>query len=158
MLGNAGRRRYVAPMTLFSPRLPHVLTRADLAELIAPTYARETGIGPELALERTTRALKATSLVNKLYDAISPALVTAQGERSEDKLMDALSKAVVKRSSKIKAAPATPQLSAVIVLLNVELGLAPDAMRATLESGKGGELLKQGFAALGKHLVEHLVG
>jgi len=145
-------------VALFSHRLPHVLTRADLADLLAPTYAREGNVSEELAHERMARALKSSGVPDRLYAAISTALVSAQGSKTQDAVMDALSKAVPKRCGKIGAAPSTPALSAVTVLLNIELGLAPGDLRSTLESDKGRVLLDRGFRALGKYLVEQLIG
>lgn len=144
-------------MTLFSRRLPHVLTRADLAYLLLPTYEREANVGEELAHERLTRALNKQGLADKIYEAVSTALVSVQGTRGEDTLMNAMSKAVPKRRANIKAAPSTPALSAVTVWINVEIGVAPEELRAALESGKGLKLLEQGFRGLGKFLVEQLV-
>jgi len=71
--------------------------------------------------------------------------------------MDALSKAVPKKLGKIGAAKATPALSAIAVLFNIEIGLAPAELRATLESDKGKKLLDQGFQTLGEYLVKQLV-
>ncbi len=144
-------------MTLFSPRLPHVLTRADLADFLSPTYAREANVSEELAQERMTRALKSSAVPDRLYEAISTALESVRGSRTPDAVMDTLSKAVPKRLGKIEAAPSTPPLSAVTVLLNIELGLAPGDLRATLESDRGRTLLNRGFRALGEFLVKQLV-
>jgi hypothetical protein len=44
-----------------------------------------------------------------------------------------------------------------MVRLNLEIGLAPESMRATLASGKGKELLEEGIRALGAHLLEGLL-
>ena len=144
-------------MALFSPRLPHVLTRADLAHLLSSTYAREVAISEELAHERLDRALKRDGLPNRIYEAVSAALTLVQGSRTEDALIDALSKAVPKRIGKIQAAPPSASLSAVTVWINLELGEAPENLRATLETDKGRVLLDRGFQGLGKYLVDQLV-
>ena len=148
---------YVPRVTLFSQRLPHVLTRSDLAYMLAPTYAREVGVSEELAHERMVRALKSQALCDKIYDAVSDALVAVQGSKTEDKLMDELSKAVPKRIGKIEAAPTTPPLSAVMVWLNIEIGLAQEDLRATLQSERGRTLLKQGFRGVAESLVKQLI-
>jgi len=145
-------------VALISNRLPHVLTRSDLAELLTPTYAREVGVSDELALERMARALKNSGIADKLYNAVSGALVAVRGERTEDALMDGLSKAVPKKLRKVRAAPGTPALTAVTVWVNVEIGLASEDLRGTLESGKGRTLLDQGFRVLGEFLVKQLLG
>lgn len=145
-------------MVIFSRRLPHVLTRADLAMLVAPTYAKALSVDEEEALERMTRALERPGVADDLYRGISEALWQTKGPRtSEDDLMDRLSRGVRARRARAKAAPSTPALSAVMVRVNLELGLAPEQMRATLESEKGRALLEQGLREIGAHLVKDLL-
>ncbi len=145
-------------MPLFSRRLPHVLSRADLAVLLAPTYAQALSVDEEEALERVTRALERPAVADDLYRGISEALRQAKGPRtSEDDLMDRLSRGVQARRRRARAAPSSGALSAVMVRLNLELGLAPEQMRATLESDKGRALLEEGLRALGEHLVKELL-
>jgi hypothetical protein len=57
----------------------------------------------------------------------------------------------------VKPAPDHPGIAAVLVRLNLEIGLAPESMRATLETEKGRAVLEAGLAALGKHLVKELL-
>ncbi len=144
-------------MTYFSRRLPHVLTRADLAALVAPTYAAAADVDDDEALERMARAFASAGVADDFYRHVSLALTAAQGSRSEDELMDKLGKSVPKRRGRIKALASTPALSAVMVRLNLELGLAPEQLRATLEAEKGRALLEQGLRALGAHLVKDLL-
>jgi hypothetical protein len=145
-------------VTLYSRRLPHVLTRADLATALAPTYASSLDVDEEEAHERLTRALERSSVADELYEGISAALSDVKGPRtSEDAVMDKLSKGVQARRGRVKAAPATPGLSAVLVRINLELGLAPDQMRAMLATEKGQALLDDGLRALGAHLAKELL-
>ena len=144
-------------MTYFSKRLPHVLTHADLAVLLTPTYADAVGVDEDEALERLQRVLGRPGVADELYHSVSAALAAAQGTRSEDQLVDKLSKGVQKRLGKMKALPTTQALSAYMVRLNVELGLAPEQLRATLETDKGRALLAEGLAALGTYLVTTLL-
>lgn len=145
-------------MPLFSRRLPHVLTRADLAALVAPTYAKELSVDEEEALDRMKRALERPALADDLYRGVSEALRQVKGPRtSEDDLMDRVSAGVQARRGRAKPAPPSPALSAVLVRVNLELGLAPEQLRATLESEKGRRLLEEGLRALGAHLVKDLL-
>ena len=144
-------------MTYFSRRLLHVLTPADLAVLITPTYAEAVGVDADEALERLQAAVRQPAIADDLYRSVSTALSAAQGSRSEDELMDRLSKGVQRRLGKMKALPATPALSAFMVRVNVELGHAPAALKATLETDKGRALLGEGLDALAQHLVERLL-
>jgi hypothetical protein len=143
---------------LFSRRLPHVLTRADLALLVVPTYAEALSVDEEEAHERVARALARPEVVDDLYRGISAALEDARGPRmTEDAVMDKLSKGVQARRSRAKPAPGSPAISAVLVRLNLEIGLAPEQMRATLASEKGRAMLEEGLRALGAHLVKDLL-
>jgi hypothetical protein len=142
----------------FSRRLPHVLTRADLVLLLAPTYAKGRGVDEEEASERIARALAVPSAIDDVYRGISEALAEAKGPRtSEDSLVDRLSAGVVARRARAKAAAVTPAVSAVLVRLDLEIGLAPDPMRSTLASPKGRALLDEGLRSLGAHLVKDLL-
>ncbi len=145
-------------MALFSRRLPHVVTRKDLALLVAPTYAKAADVDFDEAHERMERAVGSQAIVDALYEGLSQALFDAQGTRTtEDELVDALSAGVQKRRSRVKAAPITPAISAVMVLLNLELGYAPEMMRGTLASQKGAAMLQDGLRELGAYLVKQLV-
>ena len=144
-------------MTYFSPRLPHLLTRADLAQLLTPTYAEVVTVDEDEALERMQAAVERPGIAEDLYTAVSTALTAAQGTRSEDELMNKLSKGVQKRLGRMKPAPTTMALSAFMVRVNVELGHAPESLRATLETDKGRALLKSGLAEVGAFLVGALL-
>jgi len=143
---------------MFSRRLPHVVTRKDLAILIAPTYAASAEVDFDEAHERMERAAGSQHVVDRLYEGLSAALYERKGSRtSEDELIDALSAGVQKRRSRVKAAPLTPGISAVMVMLNLELGYAPEMMRNALENPKGKALLGDGLRALGAHLLKELI-
>jgi hypothetical protein len=145
-------------MPLFSRRLPHVVTIADLAILLTPTYAEAMSVEDEEAHERLVRALAHTRLADDLYLGLSEALEGMRGERtSEDALMDKLSKGVQKRRSRVKGAPSTAALAAVMVRINLEIGMAPEQMRATLDTDKGRAVLAEGLRSLGNHLVKDLL-
>jgi hypothetical protein len=142
---------------LFSKRLPHVVTRADLATLLTPTYVARRDVDDEEAHERLGRALAAPGVVEALHGGLSAALEAAKGPRTdEDALMDRLSKGVAARRGKVKPAPDTPAIAAVLVRLDVEVGLVPDTMRATLETPRGRAILDEGLRALGAHLLREL--
>ena len=149
---------YPPPVDLFSRRLPHVVTRADLARLVTPTYAEALSVDEEEAHERLTQALARPGLAEELYRGLSAGLEKAQGARTtDDALVDKLSKGLQARRGKVKAAPSTPALSAVMVRVNLELGLAPEQMRAMLEGDKGRAVLEKGREELGTHVVKELL-
>ena len=145
-------------MALFSRRLPHVVTRADLARMLAPTYARAAQVDVEVAEERLLRALGSQRILDELYSGLSAALAKAKGPRtSEDEFVDKLSAGVQARRGKVRAAELTPAVSAVLVLVNVELGEAREMMRDALQGEKGRALLQAGLERLGAHLVSELI-
>lgn len=145
-------------MAYFSRRLPGVLTRADLVQLLAPTYAQARGVDGEEAVERLARALGVPAILDDLYRGVSAGLAQAKGPRTtEDALMDKLSAAVPARRARARPVPETPGLSAVLVRIDLELGLAADAMRGMLETPKGRALLEDGLRAVGTHLVKELL-
>ena len=144
-------------MALFSRRLPHVVTRKDLALIVAPTYAAAAEVDFEEAHERMERAVAEQSIADSLYEGLSQALFDVQGRKAEDEMIDVLSAGVQKRRSRVKAAEVTPAISAVMVMLNLELGYAPEMMRGTLASPKGAEMLNKGLRDLGAHLLRQLV-
>jgi len=142
----------------FSRRLPHVLTRADLARVLLDTYVDAMAVDDDEALDRLERALGRPDLLDDLYRGLSVALAAEQGPRTtEDALMDRLGKGIQKRRGRVKAAPSHPAIAAVLVRINLELGLAPEQMRGTLATEKGRAILEDGLARLGKHLVAELL-
>ncbi len=145
-------------MTLFSPRIPHLFPRKTLARIVAPTYAAGMDVDEEEAHERLLQALEAPGVVEDLQRGISAALERKQGLRTPaDKLLDKLSAGIAKRGGNVRAAEATPAIAAVLVRLNLEIGLAPEPLRATLQTPRGAAALNDGLAALGAHLVKELL-
>lgn len=145
-------------MELFSRRLPHVVTRADLAILLTPTYAAARGVDDEEAGERLAQALAVRGVLDDLYAALSAGLRDAKGPRTdEEALLDRLSAGVQARRGRVRAAPDSPGLAAVLVRLDLEIGVAPEPMRETLATPRGRAVLDQGLAALGRHLVKELL-
>jgi hypothetical protein len=135
-----------------------VVTRKDLALLLAPTYAASANVDFDEAHERMERAVDSQKVVDQLLAGLSAALEERKGPRTtEDAFIDALSEGVQKRRARVKAAPLTPAVSAVMVMLNLQLGYAPEMMRSALENAKGKALLQEGLRALGAHLLKELI-
>lgn len=144
-------------MTLISPRLPHVVTRNDLALLLLDTYQSAMGVDDDEALDRLNRALARPDLLADFHRAISTALIAKDPQADPDAVIDKLSKAVQKKRGRVKPAPDHPSIAAVLVRINLELGVAPESMRAMLESDKGKKALDDGMTRLAKYLVGELV-
>jgi hypothetical protein len=145
-------------VNLFSKRLPHVITRKDLALIVASTYASSANVDFDEAHERMDRAVHSPRILDALYSGLSAALRDRTGPRTgEDELVDNLSAGLVKRRARVKAAALTPSISAAMVMLNLELGYAPEMMTNALETEKGRELLADGLRDLGAHLLKELI-
>ncbi|HCF58786.1 MAG TPA: hypothetical protein DFS52_12455 [Myxococcales bacterium] len=146
-------------MDLFSKRLPHVVTRGDLVVLLSPTYAGALRVDEEVAAERIERALAASpELLAALYSGLSDALRERQGPRtSEDALVDKLSAGIGARRHRVKPAQVSAAVSAALVWMDLEAGVAPEMMRNALETPKGRALLGDGLREIGRHLVKELV-
>ena len=143
---------------MFSPRLGHVVTRGDLVALLAPTYARARSVDEEEARERLAQALAVPAALGDLYRGLSEVLAEAKGPRTQvDAVMDRISANIASRRARARAAEAMPAVSAVLVRLDLEIGLAPESMRATLASPRGSALLEAGLREVGGHLAKELL-
>jgi hypothetical protein len=145
-------------VTDIARRIPHVFPRSDLAFLLAPTYADCLSVDEEIATERLGRALANPDVLAGIHQAIASALEDTRGPRTEpDAQVDKISKRLQTRRSRVKAAPSTPAVSAVMVWLNLAIGMAPESMRDTLSSGKGAAMLATGLRELAASLVKDLL-
>jgi len=125
--------------------------------MLAPTYAAARAVDEEEAADRLGQALAVPAALDDVYRGISAALADARGPRTgEDALVDRLSQGVVARRARVKPLAATPAVSAALVRLDLELGLAAETMRATLETPRARALLEEGLRAIGAHLVKEL--
>jgi hypothetical protein len=144
--------------TPIDKRLLHVVTKGNLATILAPTYASAQSVDEEEAHGRLTEALEDPQLRADLYAALIAAVTAKVGPGGDgDAVLDKLSKGIAKRATRVKAAPASGAVAAVMVRINLLLELAPVSMRAALETDKGKAVVASGFAELAKHLVEELL-
>jgi hypothetical protein len=141
-----------------SRRVPHVVTRADLAWALTPTYSAALGVDEDEAHDRLERALQSTRLLQEIHAALGDALAARKGPRTtDDAAVDKLSAGVQARRSRVKAAPEDPGISAVLVRINLEIGLAPESMRQALAGDRGKAMLDAGMRKLAEHLVKELL-
>jgi hypothetical protein len=142
----------------FAKRLPHIITRHHLATILAATYAEALAVDEEEAHERLTRALEDPEVQDDIYWALEEGLAGELGTRTDpDALLDKLSKGVEKRARLVKAAPQTPPVAAVMVLVNLAIRLAPESMRTALQSDKGRAVADEGLRIIGRHIVKELL-
>jgi hypothetical protein len=158
MLDRPFRRGILSLVTDIARRIPHVFTRTDLAILLAPTYADSLSVDEEIAEERLGRALASPEILAGLHRAIASALEESRGPRTDpDAQVDRISKRLQTRRSRVRAAPSTPAVSAVMVWLNLAIGMAPESMRDTLSSGKGAGMLATGLREVAASLLKDLL-
>lgn len=144
-------------MTDVARRIPHVFPRADLAVLLAPTYADALAVDEDIATERLGRALADPAVLAGIHGAIAAALEEARGPRTDPNAqLDRISRGLQARRWRVKAVAATPAVSAAMIWLNLAIGLAPESMRDTLASGRGRDLLADGLRAVATSLVKDL--
>jgi hypothetical protein len=144
-------------MAAFSTRLPHLVTRSDLATLLTPTYAEGQSVDDDESHDRLTRALVDPDLLDDLYRSLEGALAAHLGPRiEEDALLDKLAKRVASRKGRVKPAD-TSKVAALLVRINLLLGLAPERMREVMESKRGRESQSEALRAIGSHLVQELL-
>jgi len=138
-------------------RIPHVFPRAELAWLLAPTYADGLAVDEEIAVERLGRALADPATLAGVHAAIAAVLEDTRGPRTDPEAqIDRISKRLQTRRSRVKPAPSTPAVSAVMIWLNLAIGMAPESMRDTLASGKGAAMLAAGLREVAASLVKDL--
>lgn len=149
--------RYLDAMTDIPRRLPHVIPPKVLVALLAPTYAAARGVDEEEAGERLAQALAAAAALEDVYRGLAEALEEARGPRTQqDALLDRLSAGVVAHG-RPRAAEVTPAVAAALVRLDLEIGLAAEAMRSTLETPRARALVREGLRALGALAVKELL-
>ena len=74
-----------------------------------------------------------------------------------DALLDRFSAALQTRRGKVTAAAADPAVSAVMVRINLEIGLASETLRTMLQTDKGRDMLDAGLKKLAARIVGELI-
>jgi len=143
----------------FSKRLPGVFTRAELVTVLIPVYAAVERVDDREARARLEAAFSSDpSLLDEVYLGLSAAFHEKKGSRTtEDGLMDKLDEGLQRRRWRVRPAPDSPGLAAVVVRINLAFGGAPEGMRRTLETDKGRALLAEGWKQVGLHLMKELL-
>jgi hypothetical protein len=139
-------------------RLRHALPPRDLAFALARTYGKAKRVDDERATELLERALAAPALADEVYAAIRAAIEAKRGPRTDlDTLFDRFAGAAPERIGRIHALDATPEVTAFIVRIDLDVGDAPEAMRTALDTPKGRELAGRGLATIATSLVADIL-
>ena len=144
-------------MSVLSTRLPHIVTRADMITLLTTTYGVAQAVEDDEARERLTRALADRTLMNDLLASIEEALATyVKPDTDTNALLDKFSKRVATRGPRMKDADGT-KAAALIVRINMLLGLVPETTRLAMESEKGRATERESRRAVAAFLVQQLL-
>lgn len=144
-------------MSALATRLPHIVTRADMISLLTTTYGVAQVVEDDEARERLTRALADRALMEDLLASIAEALAPHLGPNTdENAFLDKFSKRVATRGPRMKDADGT-KAAALIVRINMLLGLVPESTRKAMETEKGQATQHESIRAVGAFLVQQLL-
>jgi hypothetical protein len=135
------------------------MTKGQLAEMLAPTYALLANVDPNEAYGALEPALKDIDLISAIQGSIWNAL-EKEKPGSADDLLDLVSKKLSK-SKKFKAAKTTGKDEGAWIAMGLYLklyaGVASGEAADLLETDEGQKLLERGFDLLGAHLAKELL-
>src|SRR5688572_1631652 len=135
------------------------MTKGQLAEMIAPTYAVLATVDPNEAYSSLEPALKDVDLISALQRAIWSAL-EREKPGSPEAILDLISTNLTKQR-KLRAAKVTGKDEGAWIAMGLYrrlyAGAASGEAADLLESDEGQKLLERGFDLLGAHLAKELL-
>lgn len=135
-------------------------SRAQLVDLVTPTYAKVKNIDPNDAYRYLEDALKDLELIEGLQYATWDALVADHPDEDETEIVERVRKKMT-RKKKFKSAPWRAKdegaMTAFGILVDRGAGHASGEALDLLETDAGQQLLARGFAIVGAHLAKELV-
>lgn len=147
-------------MTLLRTRFLALLTRAQLTEMLAPTYAKLKNIDPNEAYTRLESSLRQLELIEGLQQATWDALAKAKPDLDDQGRVDLVAK---KLSKTRRYKPVTVKSAdegafiALSVLIDRGAGVGSGEALDLLETPGGQKLLARGFGLIGAHLAKELL-
>ena len=137
-----------------------LVTRNQLAEMFAPTYARARNIDPNEAYTRLEVALRDLRLIEGLQQAAWRGLRTRKPALDDGAILDVVSTKLAKRRQ-YKPVPSGRSsegaIAALIVLVDLAAGVGSGESYDLIESPEGELLLARGFELTGGHLAGELL-
>jgi hypothetical protein len=136
-----------------------LLTKNQLAEMIAPVYAKLSTIDPNEAYERLESSLKSVDLIEAVQIATWDALLGAK-DGPPEQILDAVAKKLSKAKRFKPAVPARKDEGAWTALrsrLDLASGVATGEARDLLDTDQGRLLVDRGLELLGAHLAKELL-
>lgn len=143
----------------FPPRLSHLCNRPVLVSKLAPTYAQTHEVDVDEAVERVDRALEHDRpLQDDLLAACWVELTAKKPRFDEAALLEKIAQLLKDRPQRPgKVAPMSAGWSALLVLIDLDAGLASDSARRILESDEGKRRLADGVTEAGRFLAAELL-
>jgi hypothetical protein len=146
-------------MTRTPQRFLSLLTKNQLAEMLAPTYAALSTVDANEAYTLLEPALKDVDLIASVQNAIWSAL-EREKPGTPEALLDLVAKKLAK-PRKFKAPKVTGKDEGAWIAFGLYLrlyaGVASGEAADLLETDAGQKLLDQGFSLLGTHLAKELI-
>ncbi|MGA9525402.1 MAG: hypothetical protein WBV82_28340 [Myxococcaceae bacterium] len=140
----------------YPPRLGHLATRKVVVAKLWPTYAESHRVDEQEAIIRLERAVSG-QLWDDLLETTWQALVGSTKRLDEEGLLEKVAGALKDRPLRPgRVAKVDPDLSAFLVLADLEAGTAGDAARRVMESEEGRRRGAAGLAAAGRFLAAEL--
>lgn len=147
-------------MTLLRTRFLALLTRSQLTEMMAPTYAKLKNIDPNEAYTRLEGSLRQLPLIEGLQKATWDALADTKEDLNEEALVELVAKKLGKprrfKPATVKTADEGAWI-ALSVLMDQGAGVGNGEAMDLLDTPGGQKLLKSGFGLAGRHLAKELL-
>lgn len=146
-------------MTAVPRRFLAQLTRHQLAEMLAPSYAELRNIDVNEAHLRLEPALRSLRLIEGLQRGTWRGLEELKPNLGEDAILELVTKKLAKNKRfqpiKRKAAEEGP-IAALTVLIENGAGISSGEAFSLLDSPQAEVLLEKGFLIIGRHLAREL--
>ncbi len=141
----------------FPPRLGHLATRKVVVAKLWPTYAETHRVDEQEAINLLERAFSG-HLWDDLLETTWQSLLGSTKRLDEEGLLEKVAQSLKDRPHRQgRVAKIDPDLSAFLVLADLEAGTASDAARRVMESEEGRRRGAAGLVAAGRILAAELV-
>jgi hypothetical protein len=147
-------------MAQLPTRFLGIVTRTQLAEMLAQTYAAARNIDPNEAYTRLDVALKTLRLIEGVQQSTWSALRAKKPDLDPSALVELVAKKLEKprRFKALKPKRADEGgLAALTVLIDVGASVSSGEAWDLLETAEGEKLLHAGFRAIGEHLAAEML-
>lgn len=136
------------------------MTKNQLAEMMAPTYAAISQVDPNEAYTRLEPSLKDLELIEAVQSTLWRAITAAKPDATQEQILDLITKKQSK-SRKFRPAKVTGKDEGAWVALGLYLdlyaGVASGEAADLLDTDQGQKLLDRGLDLLGEHLAKEVL-